>query len=47
MGISSGQKIRILTYQNRIELIPVKAMKAMKGILRGIDTDVIRDEDRI
>jgi len=47
MGISSGQKIQILTYQNRIELIPVKPMKAMKGFLRGINTDVIRDEDRI
>ncbi len=33
MGIVSGQKIQILTYQNRIELIPIKPMKEMRGFL--------------
>jgi AbrB family looped-hinge helix DNA binding protein len=47
MGIFSGQKIQVLTYQNRIELIPLKPMKAMKGFLKGIDTEVSRDKDRI
>ena len=36
MGIFSGQKIQVLTYQNRIELIPIKPMKKMKGFLKGI-----------
>ena len=40
MGIFSGQKIQVLTYQNRIELIPIKPMKKMKGLLKGIDTEV-------
>jgi AbrB family looped-hinge helix DNA binding protein len=47
MGIFSGQKMQVLTYQNRIELIPIKPMKKMKGFLKGIDTDVSRDKDRI
>lgn len=47
MGIVSGQKIQVLTYQNRIELIPIKPMKKMKGFLKGIDTDVERDDDRV
>ena len=47
MGIVSGQKIQVLTYQNRIELIPIKPMKKMKGFLKGIDTDVDRDDDRV
>ena len=47
MGIYSGQKIQVLTYQNRIELIPIKPMKQMKGFLKGINTDVVRDEDRV
>jgi len=47
MGIVSGQKIQILTYRNRIEMIPVKPMKKMKGFLKGIDTEVKRDNDRI
>ena len=47
MGIFSGQKIQVLTYQNRIELIPIKPMKKLKGFLKGIDTQVSRDKDRI
>jgi AbrB family looped-hinge helix DNA binding protein len=47
MGIFPGQKIQVLTYQNRIELIPIKPMKKMKGFLKGIDTDVDRDKDRV
>ena len=47
MGIVSGQKIQVFTYQNRIELITIKPMKKMKGFLKGIDTDVERDKDRV
>jgi len=47
MGIVSGQKIQILTYQNRIELIPIKPMKKMRGFLKGINTDVKREKDRV
>ena len=47
LGIVSGQKVQMLTYQNRIELIPLKSMREMKGFLRGIDTTVPRDKDRL
>jgi AbrB family looped-hinge helix DNA binding protein len=47
MGIVSGQKVQIISYQGRIEVIPLKAMKEMKGFLKGIDTNVAREEDRI
>jgi len=47
MGIYSGQKVQVLTYQNRIELIPLKPMKVMRGFLRGMDTDIQRDKDRL
>lgn len=46
MGIVSGQKIQMLAYRNRIELIPIKPMKKMRGFLKGIDTEVKRDKDR-
>jgi AbrB family looped-hinge helix DNA binding protein len=47
VGIVSGQKIQMLTYHNRIELIPIKPMNKMKGFVQGIDTEVKRDKDRI
>ena len=47
MGIVSGQKIQMIAYRNRIELIPVKSMKKLKGFLKGINTDIKRDKDRV
>lgn len=47
MGIVSGQKVQVMTYQNRIELIPLKPMKELRGLLKGIDTGVERDSDRL
>ncbi|HID46557.1 MAG TPA: AbrB/MazE/SpoVT family DNA-binding domain-containing protein [Chromatiaceae bacterium] len=47
LGIHSGQKIQMLAFKNRIELIPIKPMKSMRGFLKGIDTTVDRDEDRM
>jgi AbrB family looped-hinge helix DNA binding protein len=47
MGIVSGQKVQIISYQGRIEVIPLKSMKEMRGFLKGIDTSVVREEDRV
>ncbi len=47
MGIVSGQKVQVMAYQNRIELIPLKPMKELRGLLKGIDTDVERESDRV
>lgn len=47
MGIVSGQKVQIMSYQGRIEVIPLKPMKEMRGFLKGIDTTVLREEDRL
>ena len=47
MGIVSGQKVQIMAYQGRIEVIPLRSMKEMRGFLKGIDTSLVRDEDRV
>ncbi|MDR9467144.1 AbrB/MazE/SpoVT family DNA-binding domain-containing protein [Marinospirillum sp.] len=47
MGIVSGQKVQMTSYQGRIEVIPLKPMKEMRGFLKGIDTTVLREEDRV
>ncbi len=44
--ISPGEKMQVLPYENRIELIPVKELKKMRGFLKGIDTDIEREKDR-
>ena len=47
LGIRPGQKVQVLTYRNRIEMIPIRPMHALKGFLKGIDTSVLRDNDRV
>ena len=47
LGMYSGQKLRVILYDNRIELIPVRSMKAARGFLKGIDTTVEREGDRV
>jgi len=47
MGIVSGQKVQIVSYQGRIEVIPLRPMKEMRGFLKGVDASVARDEDRV
>jgi len=47
MNIRPGQKVRVFGYGDRIELVPVRKMRELRGFLKGIDTDVPRDEDRV
>ena len=47
MGLRPGQKVQAIAYDDRIELIPIRHMKEMRGFLRGIDTSVERDPDRV
>jgi AbrB family looped-hinge helix DNA binding protein len=46
-GLLPGQKIQVVVYGNRIELIPVMPAKRMRGFLKGIDTRVSREGDRV
>jgi len=47
LGLTPGQKVQALAYENRIEFIPVKPLRSMRGFLQGIDTSVRRDRDRV
>jgi AbrB family looped-hinge helix DNA binding protein len=47
LGIRPGQRIQVLVYDGRVEFIPLRRMKEMRGFLRGIDTTVERDQDRV
>lgn len=47
MGIKSGQKIQVITYRNRIELIPLQPAQKLRGFLKGIDTRIDREKDRL
>jgi AbrB family looped-hinge helix DNA binding protein len=47
LRLEPGQQVQALQYQNRIEFIPVRPMREMRGFLKGIDSTVVRDTDRV
>ena len=46
LRLKPGQRLHEIPIGRRIELIPVRALKNMRGFLRGIATDVPRGDDR-
>jgi AbrB family looped-hinge helix DNA binding protein len=47
LDIRPGQKVQVIIHAGRIELIPLKPIKEMRGFLRGIDTTIEREDDRL
>ena len=47
LGVRPGQKLQVILYQGRIELIPLKPVQEARGFLRGIDTRVEREPHRL
>jgi AbrB family looped-hinge helix DNA binding protein len=47
LGITPGQKILVVALLDRLEFIPVKPAKALRGFIRGIDASVRREKDRV
>jgi AbrB family looped-hinge helix DNA binding protein len=47
LDIRPGQKVQVIRYEDRIELVPVRPVRETRGFLEGIDTEVERDQDRV
>lgn len=47
LDLLPGQKFQAMACGGRIELIPVRSARQMKGFLKGIDTRVERKADRV
>ena len=47
LGLHAGQKVQAIQYGDRVELVPVKPLRQMRGFLRGIETNVSREADRL
>ena len=47
LKLRPGQKMRVMEYDGRIELIPDRDISELRGFLEGIDTHVEREKDRV
>jgi AbrB family looped-hinge helix DNA binding protein len=47
LGLKSGEKAQVIPYRNRIELVPLRTIKEMRGFLKGMDTRIDRGGERL
>jgi AbrB family looped-hinge helix DNA binding protein len=47
LNLRPGQKMQVVEYEGRIELIPERNIKELRGYLKGIDTEFKREKDRL
>ena len=45
ISLQPGQKMQVIVYDDKIVLIPVRPIREARGVLKGMDTDVQREED--
>jgi AbrB family looped-hinge helix DNA binding protein len=47
LRIKPGDKFRVIGHADRLELIPDKSIQSVRGVFKGMGTDVEREEDRL
>jgi AbrB family looped-hinge helix DNA binding protein len=47
LHLRPGQKMQVIEYEGRVELIPERDITELRGFLKGIDTSFVREEDRL
>jgi AbrB family looped-hinge helix DNA binding protein len=47
LNLRPGQKMQVVEYNGRIEFIPERDLKELRGFLKGINTEFKREEDRV
>jgi AbrB family looped-hinge helix DNA binding protein len=47
LHLRPGQKLQVVEYDGRIELVPDRPLKELRGFLKGINTNFQREADRI
>ena len=46
-GSRKKWRLRVIRYQDRVELIPIRPIETLRGFLKGIDTKIEREGDRL
>jgi AbrB family looped-hinge helix DNA binding protein len=47
LNLRPGQKMQVVEYEGRVEFIPERDLKELRGFLKGINTEFKRERDRV
>jgi bifunctional DNA-binding transcriptional regulator/antitoxin component of YhaV-PrlF toxin-antitoxin module len=45
LDLRPGQQVQVIAYENRMEFIPLRPPREMRGFLKGMSTDFERDAE--
>jgi AbrB family looped-hinge helix DNA binding protein len=46
MRLKPGQKVQVFRFRNRVEIVPLRSIRSMRGFLKGIDYKPDRPSER-
>lgn len=46
LPLSAGQQVEVFVVDGRIQIVPIRPMREMRGVLKGMDTTIVREPDR-
>jgi len=47
LNIRPGEAMQVFEFDGRIEVVPVRPLRSLRGRFKGIDTQIERDADRV
>ena len=47
LSLKPGHKLHVMAYGSRIELVPVRPPKELRGFLKGMKSNFEREKDRL
>ena len=47
LDLKPGMKLHVFRHEDRVEFMPLKSIKSMRGFLKGMDTSIEREDDRL
>lgn len=47
LDLQPGMKLQVFRHDDRVEIMPLKTIKEMRGFLKGLDASIERENDRL
>lgn len=47
LRLTAGEKLHVMRNADRVEFTPIRSVRQMRGFLRGMDTAITREDDRL
>ena len=47
LHLKAGQKMQMINFEGQVVMVPLRAIKEMRGVFKGMNTDFVREPDRL